>query len=141
MLLIQPHIRNSQIVLPHIEPVHLIVELGSERMSYKRVFRHDNSPSAQPCSASYALSKPLPQRNLHVLTSPRLQLRVRLALVPPEFARGEHAHRDGREIVRFRPAAPELAKIRGERSGAADAIPDPFRDELVGIQAEINEVY
>ena len=50
MLLIQPHIRDSQIVPPHIQPIHFIMELLSERVRHKRIFRHHDSPATQPRS-------------------------------------------------------------------------------------------
>ena len=51
MLLVQPHIRDSQIVLPHVDPVDSVMELLSERMRHKRILCHHDSPPAKPRSA------------------------------------------------------------------------------------------
>ena len=141
MLLVQPHLRDSQIVLPHIEPVDSVVELLAEGVCHERIFCHHYSPAAQPGSAINSPQPGLPQRNLHVFASPRFQLRVESAFAPPHLARCEHPHGDRRKIVRFRAAAPELAKVGGNRSRAADAVPYPLRDECVGVQAKVDEVY
>ena len=92
-------------------------------MSHVRVARYHNAASAEPRA----------ERNLDVFATPDVQSWVHLSLLPPGFGDCEHSHGDRRVVVRLGAAAPELTELRRDGGGAADAVPYPLGNELIGV--------
>lgn len=83
----------------------------------------------------------LPERNLDVFASPDAERGVHRPKQPPLLARGEHAHRDWREVVAFATAAPKLVQIGCHARRTPDSVPRLARKIHAPVHVEVDEVY